>query len=56
MKSSIASVTWTPQNGFPMHPIFNSVHVKWQCKVSIIVCDETVLSFGLDTLHLKRKL
>ncbi len=25
MRSSTASVTWTPQNGIPMHPIFNSV-------------------------------
>ncbi len=25
MRSSTASVTWTPQNGIHMHPIFNSV-------------------------------
>ncbi len=25
MRSSTASVTWTPQNGIPIHPIFNSV-------------------------------
>ncbi len=24
MRSSTASVTWTPQNGIPIHPIFNS--------------------------------
>ncbi len=24
MRSSTASVTWTPQNGIPMHPIYNS--------------------------------
>ncbi len=26
MRSSTASVTWTPQNGIPIHPIFNSVN------------------------------
>ncbi len=34
MRSSTASVTWTPQNGIPMHPIFNSVN-PWLCKAAL---------------------
>ncbi len=54
MRSSTASVTWTPQNGIPIHPIFNSVSdVVDDVK---IILENSISSIKLKVLNEVKKL